>query len=557
MVERIELPKFENQDKEAKEYIKKLEKDLPNHLLTKRTKELKNIADNRDIIDLLDEEEREIKYLDLGEINGKWYYGLNVKGRESIILSDPKKPQLLRNTSEKIKGVEGDRRIGENPIRELFHYGDGYIGDIAPTISKDTVKRYLVEENKVDRRVLYNNMRDLTLYYMDFDKAEEIADVQTCWEIATFCYPLFYWFPHILFNAPSESGKSKNAFIMKELSFRGFDLGTSGGVSPAQIFRTLEGNRGTAVIDEYEQDFSKNTSDSQRLVNQILNASCDRDAYIIKNIAEGKKWVPRKFPIFSPKICCNISGINPTSLSRYIVFRLLKTTTKKGNKEPRREQERKKFKPLREDCHLLILQNHEEIKKIIDNLEIEDLSNREQDTWLPILAIAKFIGEDVVKNVKKYISTYKKLRLESNDLVATLFHVMYEKLPDEQGFVSAKEIASWMEDELSESKSPAHWVGRQIKNYGVNFRKVRRGTGSGYLISKTDVRGIIDRYFPTPKESTQTTPNTLSTQTTQTTPKDELSVLSSVVEGSKVNCSTCDLKTEDLVNGICPICREE
>jgi hypothetical protein len=48
---------------------------------------------------------------------------------------------------------------------------------------------------------------------MDFSGKDEIADVLTCWIIATYCYPLFYWFPHILFNAPSQSGKSKGATI--------------------------------------------------------------------------------------------------------------------------------------------------------------------------------------------------------------------------------------------------------------------------------------------------------------------------------------------------------
>ena len=42
---------------------------------------------------------------------------------------------------------------------------------------------------------------------MDFSGEDEIADVLACWIIATYCYQLFYWFPHILINAPSQSGK--------------------------------------------------------------------------------------------------------------------------------------------------------------------------------------------------------------------------------------------------------------------------------------------------------------------------------------------------------------
>lgn len=123
--------------------------------------------------------------------------------------------------------------------KKLFDY-DGYLGDIAPLISNSTVKKfYTSPDDKISPKKVYEAVRNKILFFMDFGDSPEIADVMACWVIATYCYPLFYWFPHLLINAPSQSGKSKCGFILMQLSFRGFDLGASGGVTPAQIFINL------------------------------------------------------------------------------------------------------------------------------------------------------------------------------------------------------------------------------------------------------------------------------------------------------------------------------
>src|SRR3989344_3608067 len=226
---------------------------------------------------LLDGEEQDKKYLDLGFVDDRlpesketivhnatarvfWYYGNIIKGKQAIITSDKK---IHRNTLEKFYNrlLKTTETIGHDEIADLINY-DGYIGEIAPLMSKEAIKRYFISKTPLDKRKVFRDVVEKILYYMDFGEQESIAYVQACWIIATHCYPLFYWFAHILFNAPSESGKSKNAFIMTQMAFRGFDLGTSAGVTPPQIFRTIECNRGTIWIDEFEK---QEKSESQQL----------------------------------------------------------------------------------------------------------------------------------------------------------------------------------------------------------------------------------------------------------------------------------------------------
>lgn len=471
----------------------------------------KEFEAKREIIDLLDEDELNFQYLDLGEINEEWYYGFKIKGREAIITSSGK---IYRNTEMKTR--EGT--FGVNEIKDLFGY-EGNIGEIAPIISKETIKKYYTKNSRnhlINPKEIYKTIREKILYYMDFSGKDEIADVLTCWIIATYCYPLFYWFPHILFNAPSQSGKSKGATIVCYLSFRGFDLGASSGVTPAQIFRTLEGNRGTLLIDEFEQTKGNNqTSDMQQLVNQLLNASASKDAYVIRNEKLNNGWVAKKFHIFCPKIACNISGINPTSLSRYISFSWLKTNSEKGKRKPQREKDKQSFFPIREDLYILILEHFNKIKEIYENLEIE-LSNRDEDNWLPLFAISKFIdnseGEEVnaEEQLRKYLENYKELQIEANDDKGDFFRILFEKVSDGEQYYTPKQIGGFPEiaELYSYLKSPAHKVGKLLNDY--KFQSNRGGGVKKYLLSKELVKKVIDLYF-----NTEITPHNNTNNTKQ------------------------------------------
>lgn len=460
---------------------------------------------SKEILDSLDQPEINTQYLDIGESKGVWYYGFNLNGKEAIVTSNKK---VFRNTFQKFRTQGETKTQGKNEIQTILNY-DGYLSDIGYIWSRKSIKKFLTSPEKLDKKHYYKQIKSKIDYYMDFDKYKNSSTVQTCWILATYVYPLFYWFPHILINAPSGSGKSKNGFLLKELSFRGYDLGASAGVTPAQLFRTIEGNRGTMLLDEFE----KTDSDTQKMVNQILNASATKDAYVIRTEQINKKWRSWKFPIFCPKIVCNITGINTTSLSRFIAFNLLKTQTAKGKRKPYKQQDKAQFKPLRDDLHILMMQNWKEIKEIYDSLEL-DLSNRDEDNWMPVCAIAKWIGEDVFNSVMEFIQSYNDLVIETNDITETVFYYMLENVTEEDRFYTPKEIAEWMQEELSMFKAPANFIGKKLTEF--KFNKVRGGKGWRYNLSKKKIQDIIDRYFGTNKytQTTLTTLNTLNTQTT-------------------------------------------
>lgn len=534
--------------------FKQLEKKIPQQIKAEQLKS--HCLEKSAVIQMLEENETEEKYLDLGQAGYYWYYGFKIKGKDAIILSSG---NVLMDTRTKIN----NEWQGKNEIKEIIRY-QGSINNIAPIISHDTIKKHIEKPQGIKTthpKEVYAAIRDIILFYMDFAGEDEIADVLACWIIGTYCYPLFYWYPHILINAPRESGKSKCFYIILQLSFRGYDLGASGGVTPAQLFRTIEGARGTLGLDEYEKSQDVK-NDTQQLVNQIFNASVLRDSYVIRCEQINKKWESKKFPIFCPKIVANITGINPTSLSRFIAFKWLKTLSDKGKRKPYRAGDKVKFPPIREQCYELILEHWQTIKEDYDSLDDADLINREEDNWLPLLAIARFIdsskGEEVnaENQLKKYIKGYKELEIETDDNTSNFFMILlnhFDELDAQR--LTSREIASIPEiaELLSTCKSPARWIGKVLSSY--KFKKTRTGKdGNKFSLSYENISKITDTYFGTNMISPNNTNDTKQHKQHLITLKSDISDIG-VMTGESGDAEKQDEKTltpEVFVRGLNP-----
>ena len=481
--------------------------------------------------DLTDKKRKELikeriqkKYLDIGyyesEKRGFFYYGVKSAIGNDFIITNDRKMYLNDFKIIKIKdpATQKNKTIttGQNEIKYFFDY-DSDLGEIAPFLSINAINSFFnnVDREHLSKEKIFSEVLKAINYYMDFEDNQNMAYTQACWIIATHCYPLFDWFPHVLFNAPKGSGKTKNAYLMMSLSFRGYDLGISGGVSPAGMFRTIEGNRGTIMLDEFE--YLKG-SESQQLVNQILNASCNRYTYITRLVQIDKKWVPTKFPIFCPKIVCNISGINSTSLSRFIPFKLSKTLDKdKGRRKPEIEKNLKIIYTIRDSVSLLMLGNQPnidksnwvQIKEIYDGINIEEelkniglkvtMDSRDEDNIKPVCAIAKWIHQDVLKKVLNYIPEYIKSQeqLETEDVTHTLLEIMYEKI-SEDVWVTPKTISLWLDgfEEFKYLKSIPHWVGKRLTQYSFMFRRTNKKRE--YLLTKKKIQEVTLKYFKKP-----------------------------------------------------------
>lgn len=432
-----------------------------------------------DILHQLSKAEVPAYHIDQDSDETRFWYGFRTNEGQCLILSDK-------------------TFLKDDEIKRAFQHIEGYIGSIAPTISRKAVLDFY-NGKTIHIKEIFEKVKEQFEYFMDFGD-DNTSSVLTCWVIATHCFTLFEWFPNILFNAPSQSGKSKCGYLLMKMSYRGFDLGASAGVTPAQVFRTLEGNRGTLFFDEFER--SKNPNDeSQRLVLQIINSGNSKNAYVIRCEQVNKKWYSRKFGIFCPKIVCNISGINPTSLSRFLPFKWLKTASNKGQLKPERKQYQQGFKEIYDACAICSLTSWKAILETSEKLKVNWINNRDYDNLLPLLVVAHLVdnengNQEVEQKIKNYWNGNPNLEVETGDMVYDFLLALYESSSDLDEQVTPQAISGYSKmSGIFEGiiKHPSYWIGRKLKLYKFPFR--RTGSARTYTISKERVRKILELYY--------------------------------------------------------------
>lgn len=457
-------------------------------------------------LDEIDQPPQTYNYLDMGEHEGVWYYGFIGRARDNIIVTSDY--QIHRLTKGEI---QGQKYLIDEISQEFGLNYKNLLGDIAPfwrfKNSKYSITSFVKKEIPIlNKEDIYNEVKQEIKHFMDFGDEPEIADVQACFVMVSYCYEMFNSLGHLFFNAPKESGKSKNAKLLRFMSFRGYDVGAGAGLTPAAFYRVLEQNRGTIVFDEYEQA----GGEAEKIINQILNSAIQKDqAYIIKNIQKNDDWTPTKFNVFSPKIICNISGLNEVTFSRVIPIKLLKTPNSSafGKRKPKESD----FLELRDKLHVFVMQYHKEIKEFYNKYSF-NLSNRDEDIWKPICSMAKFFGDDKEASVLRYVDKCKEEKANVDSPELTLFIGVYQRVNDEGDYYRPLDIANWFDvDQFSWIKNPSYWIGRILTNYKIKGR--REGSGKHYYLSKPIVANIIKRYW----SDSFSDITTLTTQYTLTT----------------------------------------
>lgn len=176
-------------------------------------------------------------------------------------------------------------------------------------------------------------------------------------------------------------GKTTLLGIIQVLVSRGL---LSSNITSASLFRVVDEWRPTLIIDEADTFLAK----SEELVG-IVNAGHTRDTAFVYRMASGNK--PRRFDVFCPKAIAGIGHRSPTITDRSIVI---------VHQRKRQEEKVEKYRASENDD--LVALRAQVARWAADNLDAVrtakfDLpslpSDRAQDNWEPLLAIASCLGD--------------------------------------------------------------------------------------------------------------------------------------------------------------------
>ena len=180
---------------------------------------------------------------------------------------------------------------------------------------------------------------------------------------------------------------------------------------------------------------------------------------------------------------------------------------------------------IRHLCYTFALCFFKEIRQIyLNDPEVKISSNRFNDLWSPLLAIARFIflnySQDRFKAIKDFALKQIGQAQEDglDDRTSALLMALRDLTKDIDISVSSsqdikKAIATYLEDEEAATIN-TKWIGWKLKNFGLNKDKQRISKGYLYHFAKKDIEDVLERYLDpamciSPGKTTQTTSTTL------------------------------------------------
>jgi hypothetical protein len=221
------------------------------------------------------------------------------------------------------------------------------------------------------------------------DDAQAIA--MSLWVFHTHVIDAADYTPYIyVTSAEKESGKSRLKEAVELLVLNPI---LTSNVSPPVLFRLAspeDGPPATFLVDEVDEIFSPKSERSE--LRGLLNAGFHRGDHAIRMVGEGAKQFPRKFPVFCAKL---LAGKNSAALGDTLESRCIRIELKRKT----REEQVERFRRREIDEHAIYAALQSLGSYYVDELAAarprlpEELSDRQQDIWEPLLAIAELADE--------------------------------------------------------------------------------------------------------------------------------------------------------------------
>jgi putative DNA primase/helicase len=360
-------------------------------------------------------------------------------------------------------------------------------------------------QNHVDPAPLFSEIADTIRRFIVLES--EQADTAALWVAHTYLIDDFDISPIAIINAP-EKACAKTLFqtVLARMSYRPLPASNA---STSALFRAIE-LWGPAIFFDEADTFFRDNSELQGMV----NAGYKRGGFILRSEAAGDSFEPRMFSVFSAKSIAGIAlekHLPDSTMSRGIVFNLRRKLPHESVSRFR-HADSEMFEVIACKLARFALDYSKQVRLARPTLP-DELSDRAQDNWEPLLAIAECAGPDWVQR-----ATVAALRLSSagqasvstgNELLADIQEVFENEKVLKistadliQALVDDDE-KSWATYNRGKPISPRQ-LSRQLAGYGIKSKTVRLGphhTPKGFDAAQfTDA---FARYLATPTKLPQ------------------------------------------------------
>jgi putative DNA primase/helicase len=320
----------------------------------------------------------------------------------------------------------------------------------------------------------------------------EQADAVALWIPHTYLTEAFEVSPLLILNAPEKAcGKTLSQTVVSRMCYRPLPASNA---SSSALFRAVELWMPTILIDEADTFFRDNPE-----LHGLINAGYARGGYVLRSEAVGDSFEPKMFPVYSAKSIAGIAlerHLPDATMSRGIVVNL------------RRKRPDETVLRLRDaDVGMFELiaaklarfaEDHARQLRLARPALPDQLSDRAQDNWEPLLAIAECAGPEWVQR-----ATAAALSLSGasdaatstgNELLADIHEVFENR---HGGKISTTDLIAtlvsdgekpWATYNRGQPISPRQ-LAKQLDAYGIKSKTVRlsaHNTPKGYEAAQFD-----------------------------------------------------------------------
>jgi len=318
--------------------------------------------------------------------------------------------------------------------------------------------------------------------------------VVASWVIASHMMDSWDRFPHLAITSPEKRcGKTRFLQLLELLVPNPVN---SSNISPASIYRLIEANRPTLLLDE-AQSLSRRGSESSETIREIFCAGIDQKSQTMR--VGGPSHEVQKFSIYSPKIVALIGSLDGVLADRCIQVGLVRKTSQDNVERFRSRIVEPLGIELRERITEWVKENQSEVQKQYDHLEpFENLENdRMAELLLPMQAVVTVCCPECLPVLEQYATNkeaqeYEQERLSPGVLMLQACHeVFHRRGPDKPlPFVSTaslidalvkREEEPWANYRFGKPITPES-LGHLLRPYGIHSEREGRTSPRGYRI---------------------------------------------------------------------------
>lgn len=339
---------------------------------------------------------------------------------------------------------------------------------------------------------------------------KETADAVALWVTMTWFMEVVQIAPLAIITAPEKRcGKSQLLSILGRLVHRPL---TASSITPAAMFRAVDAWRPTLLVDEADAFMRDNEE-----LRGIVNAGHTRDsAYVVRVVGDGDAMQPKRFSVWGAKALAGIGHLADTLMDRAIVLELRRKLPHE-NAERLRHAEADLFEVLSEKLARFAEDYRDAVQQARPDLP-DNLNDRAQDNWEPLLAIANVAGgawPDLGRSAAQALSGVESPSMSAGtELLADIREVFSLKSSDRISTADliaalcADDEKPWATYNHGKPISPRQ-VSKRLAEYGIRSNTIRIGlqTPKGFLREQFDE--AFSRYL-TPPPATSATPQQTS-----------------------------------------------